>query len=153
MTTIATRRAASGRTGIDRSAGRKRPSTIIVTAILVVVALYFLVPVYWVIVASTKTSPDLFSTNGFLFSGHFALWDNLSKVLTYNNGVFLQWLLNSVLYAGVGALLATYLAAAGGYALAKPVQGQQRGVRHRAGRRPGPRHSQQPCRCSCSSAS
>jgi len=116
----ATRRATDApRMGAGRAAGRKRSSTILVTAILVVVALYFLVPVYWVLVASTKTTQDLFSTNGFLFSGHFALWDNLARVLSYDDGVFLQWFLNSVLYAGVGALLATYLAAAGGYALAK----------------------------------
>ncbi|WFR83701.1 carbohydrate ABC transporter permease [Arthrobacter sp. Y-9] len=116
----ATRRAAEApRSGAAPRTGRKRSSTIIVTAILVVVALYFLVPVYWVLVASTKTTQDLFSTNGFLFSGQFALWDNLARVLSYDDGVFLRWFLNSVLYAGVGALLATYLAAAGGYALAK----------------------------------
>ena len=54
--------------GPDRSAGRRRSSTIIVTALLVVVALYFLIPVYWVFVASTKSTEDLFSTNGFWFA-------------------------------------------------------------------------------------
>ena len=49
-----------------------RPSTtILVTALLVVVALYFLVPVYWVVVAATKTSGDLFATNGFWFAPNF----------------------------------------------------------------------------------
>ncbi|SMH45160.1 carbohydrate ABC transporter membrane protein 2, CUT1 family [Rathayibacter oskolensis] len=105
--------------GPDRSAGRNRASTIIVTAILVVVAVYFLVPVYWVVVAATKTTEDLFATYGFWFAPTFALWDNLRQVLTYDGGIFVRWFLNSVLYAGVGALLATYLAAAGGYALAK----------------------------------
>ncbi|MCM6761605.1 carbohydrate ABC transporter permease [Rathayibacter sp. ZW T2_19] len=108
----------SGR-GPDRSAGRHRASTIIVTAVLVIVAVYFLVPVYWVVVAATKTTEDLFATYGFWFAPTFALWDNLSQVLTYDGGIFVRWFLNSVLYAGVGALLATYLAAAGGYALAK----------------------------------
>lgn len=105
--------------GPDRSAGRRRASTIIVTAILVVVAIYFLVPVYWVVVAATKSTEDLFATNGFWFAPTFALWENLGQVLSYGGGVFVRWFLNSVLYAGVGALLATYLAAAGGYALAK----------------------------------
>ncbi|PPI00264.1 sugar ABC transporter permease [Rathayibacter sp. AY1D1] len=105
--------------GPDRSAGRNRASTIIVTAILVVVAVYFLIPVYWVVVAATKTTEDLFATYGFWFAPTFALWDNLTQVLTYGDGIFVRWFLNSVLYAGVGALLATYLAAAGGYALAK----------------------------------
>ncbi|QHF25383.1 ABC transporter permease subunit [Rathayibacter sp. VKM Ac-2804] len=114
----ADRPAKAGR-GPDRSAGRNRASTIIVTAILVVVAVYFLIPVYWVVVAATKTTGDLFATYGFWFAPTFALWDNLGQVLTYDGGIFVRWFLNSVLYAGVGALLATYLAAAGGYALAK----------------------------------
>lgn len=103
----------------DRSAGRSKGLTILTTGVLVVVALYFIVPVYWVVVAATKTSEDLFSTFGFGFGTRFALWDNLRNVLTYDDGIFLRWFFNSVLYAGVGAVLATYFAAAGGYALAK----------------------------------
>lgn len=103
----------------DRSAGKSRSSTILVTAILVLVAVYFLVPVYWVVVAATKNTQDLFASNGFLLGGTFSLWNNITQVLSYDNGIFVRWFLNSVLYAGVGALIATYLAAAGGYALAK----------------------------------
>ena len=99
---------------------RRRPATtILVTGILAVVAIYFLVPVYWVVVAASKTTDDLFGTNGFWFGNSFALFDNLAAVLTYGDGVFIRWFANSVLYAGVGGLIATYLAAAGGYALAK----------------------------------
>lgn len=121
-----TRRAAarSARTATPRRTRPRTPGThpgrtILVTGFLVVVALYFLVPVYWVIVAASKTSSDLFATPGLLFSGHVVLWENITQVFAYGEGIFGQWLLNSVLYAGVGAILATYFAAAGGYALAK----------------------------------
>ena len=103
----------------NRSAGRSPGMTILVTSILTLVALYFIVPVYWVLVAASKTNEDLFSTFGFWFAPHFALWDNIVQVVTYDHGIFVRWFANSLLYAGVGALLATYLAAAGGYALAK----------------------------------
>ena len=96
-----------------------KPAALIVTALLTIAALYFLVPVYWVVVAATKSTQDLFSTNGFLLSGDFVLWKNLGQVLAYDGGIFLRWFLNSLLYAGAGALIAAYLAAAGGYALAK----------------------------------
>ncbi|MGW8566400.1 carbohydrate ABC transporter permease [Isoptericola sp. NPDC055881] len=116
-------RAASGTgatpAGRADRAGRRPATTIVVTGILVVVAIYFLVPVYWVVVAATKTTDDLFATNGFWFGNSFALFDNLSAVLRYDGGVFVRWFANSVLYAGVGGIIATYLAAAGGYALAK----------------------------------
>lgn len=102
-----------------RRAGRGAASTIVVTGLLTVVALYFLVPVYWVVVAATKSTEDLFATNGFLLAPTVNLWENLTQVLTYDGGIFVRWFANSLLYAGVGGLIATYFAAAGGYALAK----------------------------------
>jgi multiple sugar transport system permease protein len=108
-------RSSAGSRDLDRSPG----STIVVTGVLVIVAVYFLVPLYWVVIAATKTTGDLFSTNGFWFGGSFELFENLRMVFTYDGGIFLRWLGNSLLYSGVGGLIATYLAAAGGYALAK----------------------------------
>ena len=70
-------------------------------------------------VAATKSTEDLFATNGFLLAPTVNLWGNLTQVLTYDGGIFVRWFANSLLYAGVGGLIATYFAAAGGYALAK----------------------------------
>ncbi|MGO1686546.1 MAG: carbohydrate ABC transporter permease, partial [Brachybacterium sp.] len=47
-----------GRAGA-RDAGRKPTTTIIITALLAIVALYFLVPVYWVVINATKSTEDL----------------------------------------------------------------------------------------------
>ncbi len=44
---------------------------------------------------------------------------NLSQVFTYDGDIYTRWLLNTILYAGVGAVLATLFAAAAGYVLAK----------------------------------
>ena len=102
-----------------RDAGRNPATTIIVTAVLAIVAMYFLVPVYWVIINATKTTEDLFGTSGFWFGDSFVLGENLKAVLTANGGIFPRWALNSVIYAGLGSVIATYFAAAAGYALAK----------------------------------
>ncbi|MFE7606114.1 carbohydrate ABC transporter permease [Brachybacterium paraconglomeratum] len=107
-----------GRSG-SRDAGRKPTTTIIVTAILAIVAVYFLVPVYWVVINATKSTEDLFGTSGFWLGENFQLWENLQSVLTANGGIFPRWALNSILYSGVGSVLATYFAVAAGYALAK----------------------------------
>ena len=107
-----------GRAG-SRDAGRKPTTTIIVTAILAIVAVYFLVPVYWVVINATKSTEDLFGTSGFWLGENFQLWENIRSVLTANGGIFPRWALNSVLYSGVGSVLATYFAVAAGYALAK----------------------------------
>ncbi|MDO5287693.1 MAG: carbohydrate ABC transporter permease [Actinomycetia bacterium] len=117
--------AAASTTGLVRSSrtsrapGSKPTTTITVTSLLTVAALYFLVPVYWVIVNATKSSDALFSTNGFWFGAELQLVSNLRDVLSVNNGIYARWALNSVIYSGVGAVLATYIAVAAGYALAK----------------------------------
>ncbi|HLH57689.1 MAG TPA: carbohydrate ABC transporter permease [Streptosporangiaceae bacterium] len=106
-------------TGTAGPAGpRNRATRIVVVGVLVVVAIYFLVPVYWLIVASTKSPAGIYGSQGFLFSNPmFAT--NMVQVFTYDGDIYTRWLVNTVLYAGVGAVLATLFAAAAGYVLAK----------------------------------
>ena len=86
--------------------------------VMAVFTLYFLIPLWWLLVASTKDRGDLFTTNPLWFSEP-QFFENVAGLFTYNDGVYLKWILNSVLYAGVGGLLATIIAAMCGYALAK----------------------------------
>jgi PA14 domain/Binding-protein-dependent transport system inner membrane component len=44
---------------------------------------------------------------------------NLSQLFTYDNSIYLRWLGNTLLYAGVGALVGTFLSSMAGFALAK----------------------------------
>jgi len=85
---------------------------------LFVCTIYFVLPVYWVLVSSTKSTADLFGSFGLWFA-HFRLGANLRQLFAADQGIFLRWLANSVLYAGLGAVLATVISAAAGYALAK----------------------------------
>jgi multiple sugar transport system permease protein len=87
--------------------------------LMTVMLLYALLPLFWLLVNSTKTQGALFSTFGLWFGGKFALWSNIHQVLTYDNGVFLRWLGNTVLYVAVGAGGATLLATLAGYGMAK----------------------------------
>ncbi|WP_020667318.1 carbohydrate ABC transporter permease [Amycolatopsis nigrescens] len=93
-------------------------SRVLVIGVSAVFAVYFLLPVYWLIVAATKTTGDMFGSSGLWFHRP-QLLTNLRNVFSYDNGIYLRWVLNTVLYAGVGATFATLLAAAAGYALAK----------------------------------
>jgi multiple sugar transport system permease protein len=89
--------------------------------LLILFTVYFLIPYVWLIVSSTKTAGDLFGTFGFWFAPNFNLWSNLQQLFTYQDGIFPRWLLNTLLYAGVGALVGTWLSTMAGYALAKYV--------------------------------
>lgn len=84
---------------------------------MIAVALYFLVPVYWLIVASTKSTGDLFSTPGFLFAD-INIWDNLVALTTQADGIFWRWMFNSLIYSGLGSVLMTFISVISGYALA-----------------------------------
>lgn len=86
---------------------------------LLVCALYFLLPFYWLVVSATKTSGDLSSTFGFWFGPHFSLVRNMRILFTVDNSIFVQWLLNTLIYAGGGAVVGTLFSSMAGYALAK----------------------------------
>ena len=95
--------------------------SIVTMTVLFVFTIYFLIPYFWLIVSSTKNAGDLFGTFGLWFAPNFNLFSNLQQLFTYQDGIFLRWLLNTVLYAGVGAVVGTWLSAMAGYALAKYV--------------------------------
>jgi multiple sugar transport system permease protein len=96
----------------------KQRSTLL-TILLWLCAAYFLFPLLWLLFASTKSNADLFSSFGLWFGSEFSLWENLATVFTTQDGIFLRWLLNTVIYAGVSAAGASLLATMAGYAFAK----------------------------------
>lgn len=96
----------------------KRKS-VVLTIVMSLLLIYSLLPLFWLIVNSTKTQNSLFNSFGLWFSGKFALFDNIAQTLSYNNGIFVQWLGNTLLYVVIGAGGATFLATLGGYGLAK----------------------------------
>ncbi|MER7503970.1 carbohydrate ABC transporter permease [Nonomuraea pusilla] len=100
-----------------------RMSTLV---LLLAIAGYFLLPVWWLIVSATKSKGDLFGTKGFWFGSELHLTDNVAKVFTHSGGAFPRWVLNSLLYSAGGAVAATLIAAMAGYSLAKyPFRGRE----------------------------
>ncbi|GCE08931.1 carbohydrate ABC transporter permease [Dictyobacter aurantiacus] len=103
------------RQGSRQSSG----SGLVAMVFLIICALYFLIPFFWLVVSATKNTGDLFNTFGLWFASSFNLWSNLQQLFTYSGGLYVHWLLNTLLYAGVGSIVGTFLAAMAGYALAK----------------------------------
>ncbi len=101
-----------------RRSPRDRRSTLL-TVLLWILAAYFLVPLVWLLIASTKNNADLFSSFGLWFGARFSLIDNLREVFSASGGVYARWLLNTVIYAVVSSLGASLLSTMAGYALAK----------------------------------
>ncbi|WNB86094.1 carbohydrate ABC transporter permease [Cellulomonas sp. ATA003] len=95
-----------------------RPSTVLTVAMLAAVA-YFLLPLVWIAVASTKSNADLFSSFGLWFADDFNLVANLQDVFSAQGGIYATWLRNSIMYAVVSGVGAAILATMAGYAFAK----------------------------------
>lgn len=98
-------------------AGSGRTTGVVPTALLLIGAIYCLFPVFWVLIAATKSPGELFSTATLSFGT--GLFDNVAELFAYRDGVFWLWAANTLLYAGGGALLSTAVSAVSGYALAK----------------------------------
>ena len=99
---------------------RSKRRSLTLTLLTSIVAIYSLIPLVWLVINATKTQEGLLNSFGLWFdNGKFALWDNIQQTLTYDNGVFLRWLGNTLLYVVAGAGGATLLATLGGYGLAK----------------------------------
>jgi multiple sugar transport system permease protein len=99
--------------------GSDRRSTGLTIFMLAFVA-YFLLPLGWLIIASTKSVNGLFSSFGLWFANDgFNLVGNIRDVFTYDDGVYVHWLVNTILYAVVSAVGATIIATFAGYGFAK----------------------------------
>lgn len=86
--------------------------------LLVAVAAYFLLPIVWMVIASSKSNRDLLASFGFWFAE--LNWDaNWASLMSWTQGLFPRWVLNSVFYSTVAAAIGTLVSVACGYALAK----------------------------------
>ncbi|MEV6251591.1 carbohydrate ABC transporter permease [Streptomyces sp. NPDC051742] len=110
--------AARRRKRLPRSPLNPRPS-IPLTLVTGLVLVYTLLPLAWLLINATKNQNGLLDSFGLWFADDTHLWDNITRTLTYDDGVFVRWLLNTLLYVAAGAGGATVLAVLGGYALAK----------------------------------
>jgi multiple sugar transport system permease protein len=104
----------------ERSKGRiRRPSSsrFLVIAGLLLAAFYSLAPVWFLLVSATKSQDDLYTTNGLWFAD-FNLVDNVRALFTYNDGIFLRWMANTLVYGIAGTVGQTIICVACGYGLA-----------------------------------
>jgi multiple sugar transport system permease protein len=81
--------------------------------------IYCLLPAGWIVTAMTKDNGQIFSTFGWWFAYPFHFLENLSGLVTYQDGIFVRWFGNSLLYAASISLGSTMICALGGYAFSK----------------------------------
>jgi multiple sugar transport system permease protein len=95
------------------------PGRSVVSVIMIAMCLYFLLPFWWLLVASTKDTNALFSSAALWFSSPLAFVDNLRDLFARDGHIYLRWVGNTAVYSVVGGVGATVIATLAGYAFAK----------------------------------
>ena len=98
----------------------RTPGRVPLNIVLGLLMVYFLIPFWWLIVNSSKSSAGLFGGGSSLwFADDINYVQNFIDLFTYGGGIYARWLANSALYSLVGGIGATALAVLAGYGLAK----------------------------------
>ncbi|MER8184758.1 carbohydrate ABC transporter permease [Kitasatospora sp. NPDC094015] len=96
----------------------RRPRTLSRTAVngaLLLATAYTLLPLGWLLTAAAKNTGDLLG-GAALTPSRWHLGANLHALATTGDGIYFRWYLNSLLYAGFGALLCALVCVCAGYA-------------------------------------
>jgi len=80
---------------------------------------YFLLPLIWLVISSTKTNAGLFSSFGFWFDKDFNFFQNLKALFARDNGAFGVWMQNTAIYAISASLISSFVSAMAGYAFSQ----------------------------------
>lgn len=86
-----------------------------VNSALILATAYTLLPVVWLVTASAKDTGDLLGGRGLSLS-RLHLGANLHALATQDGGIYFRWYLNSLLYAGLGAVCCAFICVCAGYA-------------------------------------
>jgi multiple sugar transport system permease protein len=110
----------TSRKTIERRTMPRTPGRVPLNIVLGLLMVYFLIPFWWLIVNSSKSSAGLFGGGSSLwFADDINYVQNFIDLFTYGGGIYARWLANSALYSLVGGIGATALAVLAGYGLAK----------------------------------
>ncbi len=100
---------------MDHSVRKLTPYRVISIALLIILALMMLFPLYWIVTGSVKDARTINSRTPVLFPTNPTL-DNYTKLFSRPAWT---WMFNTVFICGVAMLLTCLCGAMGGYALAK----------------------------------
>jgi multiple sugar transport system permease protein len=111
--------------GLNQDSGRASRTVKRLTArslvfvLLTAFALFFVIPIVWLLLAGTKNSTTLVSQGPFSFGSLHDLRENWDALWSFQDGAVKTWLRNSVLYAVLALVITLAVSIPAGYALAK----------------------------------
>ena len=90
-------------------------------ATLLIFALFFGIPMLWLLFAPSKIDPELLSWAPLSFGTLARYMEAFNNLLVFNNGQILTWAYNSVFYVSVSLILSLVISLPAGYILAVAI--------------------------------
>jgi multiple sugar transport system permease protein len=97
---------------------RRRAARIARVLVLLAVALFFVVPLLWLLLAPTKTDADLLSRYPLAVGDLSNVWDAWQQVDGFAGHIFRRWIANSLLYSLSATAITLATSVPAGYGLA-----------------------------------
>ncbi len=86
--------------------------------VLLLFAAYFLVPLLWLVLATSKNAPQLLELKPLAFGSFQRIQEAWQRIIEYQSGEVLQWAFNSIRYAIWALVLSLGISIPAGYILA-----------------------------------
>ncbi|MEV4313462.1 carbohydrate ABC transporter permease [Actinocrispum sp. NPDC049592] len=99
----------------------KRPhesASLVIVVLLLALAVFFVVPVLWLVLAPTKTAGELIHDGPLSFGSLANIGTAWQHLIAFQDGVLLVWLRNSAIYSALTLVLTLLVSVPAGYALA-----------------------------------
>src|SRR5512137_2028711 len=87
-------------------------------AVLLLFAAYFFVPILWLVLAPSKSAPQLLELPPLAFGSFQRIQEAWQRIIEYQDGEVLQWVFNSIRYAIWALALSLAICIPAGYILA-----------------------------------
>jgi multiple sugar transport system permease protein len=112
-------RAPLGASGASRRRRRRTAAGQVLPGLLLLAfGVFFVLPVIWLLLAATKTDPQLVQENPLAFGSWHALRQNWDALTGFQGDAILLWLRNSALYSFLALVITLVVGLPAGYALA-----------------------------------
>ena len=90
----------------------------IIGLVLVVATLFFIVPLAWLLIATTKTEHELAVRTPFAIGSWDTFTTNVQQLFDFQSGAVVQWIRNSAYYSIAALVITLVISVPAGYALA-----------------------------------
>jgi multiple sugar transport system permease protein len=87
-------------------------------AVLLLFAVYFFVPILWLVLATSKSAPELLELKPLAFGSFQRIQEAWQRIIEYQDGEVLVWAFNSIRYALWALVLSLVISIPAGYILA-----------------------------------